>query len=32
MAESETFAHLEHMVHEGLAERVAGDVPSYKVA
>jgi glyoxylase-like metal-dependent hydrolase (beta-lactamase superfamily II) len=32
MAESETFAHLEHMVHEGLAERVPGDVPHYAVA
>jgi glyoxylase-like metal-dependent hydrolase (beta-lactamase superfamily II) len=32
MAESETFAHLEHMVHAGLAERVAGPVPRYRVA
>lgn len=31
MAESETFAHLEHMVHAGLAEREPGDVPRYRV-
>jgi glyoxylase-like metal-dependent hydrolase (beta-lactamase superfamily II) len=32
MAESETFAHLEHMVHAGLAERVGGEIPRYRVA
>lgn len=32
MAESETFAHLEHMVHEGVIERVPDEVPRYRVA
>ena len=33
MAESETFAHLEHMAHDGAAERWdEGDVLMYRVA
>lgn len=32
MAESETFAHLEHMVHAGRAERVPGARPRYRVS